>query len=131
MARKHKVKFLPDDTEVEVEQGENLLAAAMRAGVYLNASCGGEGTCGKCKVLVESGTVESERGTRLTDEEYAQGWRQACQSRAASDVTVRVPVEAQLDTSALGRTSRRSRGPGGHGARAGEARGRVEVQSRA
>jgi len=113
MGKKHKVKFLPDETEVEVEQGETLLAAAMRAGVYLNASCGGEGTCGKCKVLVESGTVESERGALVTEEEYAQGWRQACQTRAASDVAVRVPVEAQLDRSALGRRRR--------GARAGRA----------
>ena len=102
MKKSYKVRFLPDDVEVEVEERETLLAAAMRAGVYLNASCGGEGTCGKCKVILESGSVEAERGRHISEQEFAEGVRQACQSAVVSDVVVRVPVEMQLDRTVLG-----------------------------
>ena len=112
MEKKYKVTFLPEDVAVEVREKESLLAAAMQAGVYINASCGGEGTCGKCKVTIESGTVEAERGTRLSDEEFSQGVRQACQSRVVSDVVVRIPVEMQLDKTVLG-----ERRPGAHAGR--------------
>jgi len=44
---RHKVKFLPHNKEITVMHGENLLRAAMEAGVHINASCGGEGVCGK------------------------------------------------------------------------------------
>ncbi|MBI5585079.1 MAG: 2Fe-2S iron-sulfur cluster binding domain-containing protein, partial [Deltaproteobacteria bacterium] len=40
------VVFNPDKVEVKVPEGENLLRAAMQAGVHINASCGGEGVCG-------------------------------------------------------------------------------------
>ena len=110
MGKKHKVTFLPDNVAVEVEAGESLLAAAMHAGVYINASCGGEGTCGKCKVTVESGTVESERGPHLSEQEFSQGVRQACQSSVASDVVVRIPEEMRLDKEILGERRRHARG---------------------
>jgi uncharacterized 2Fe-2S/4Fe-4S cluster protein (DUF4445 family) len=110
MGKKHKVTFLPDDMVVEVQAGESLLAAAMQAGVYINASCGGEGTCGKCKVTVESGTVESERGPHLSEQEFSQGVRQACQSSVVSDVVVRIPEEMQLDKAVLGERRRHARG---------------------
>ena len=51
----HKVKFLPHEKEIKVEDGESLIRAAMDAGVHINASCGGEGVCGKCRVLIEDG----------------------------------------------------------------------------
>jgi len=41
-----KVRFLPYNIEISVAKGENLLQAAIAAGVYINASCGGEGVCG-------------------------------------------------------------------------------------
>ncbi|MDY6851332.1 MAG: 2Fe-2S iron-sulfur cluster-binding protein, partial [Thermodesulfobacteriota bacterium] len=56
-----KVHFLPDDVSIEVEEGENLLKAAMLAGVHINASCGGAGVCGKCRVILEDGDLESPR----------------------------------------------------------------------
>ena len=54
----HKIRFLPYDMEIEVEDGETLIRAALEAGVHVNASCGGEGVCGKCRVIIEEGTVE-------------------------------------------------------------------------
>jgi ferredoxin len=55
-----RVRFHPNQREVEVAAGESLLRAAILAGVHVNATCGGSGVCGKCRVVVESGAVASE-----------------------------------------------------------------------
>ncbi len=97
------VTFQPYDATVEVPEGENLLRAAVQAGVHINASCGGEGVCGKCKVLLESGDLDSARSGLLSDEEWDLGYRQACQSWVRGDVTVRIPPESLLDRKTLTR----------------------------
>ena len=96
------IQFLPDKVSIEVEEGENLLAAAAKAGVYINAYCGGDGVCGKCKIRIESGEVESAK-TRLKDDEYAAGTRLACQSKVQSDLVVRIPETTGKDGKALKR----------------------------
>ncbi|MGD8980642.1 MAG: 2Fe-2S iron-sulfur cluster-binding protein, partial [Desulfobacterales bacterium] len=45
---KCNILFLPHNIKIAVIKGENLIRAAMEAGVHINASCGGEGVCGKC-----------------------------------------------------------------------------------
>lgn len=94
---KRKIRFLPYEVEWEVEDGTILLHAAMEAGVHINASCGGEGVCGKCKVILEEGELESSRGAVQTEEEWRLGFRLACQSKVRSDVTVRIPPESLFD----------------------------------
>jgi uncharacterized 2Fe-2S/4Fe-4S cluster protein (DUF4445 family) len=100
------VTFKPYDLTVEVPEGENLLRAALEAGVHINASCGGEGVCGKCRVLLESGELESPRSPLLSDEDWDLGFRQACQSRVLSDVVLRIPPESLLDRRTLTRRRR-------------------------
>ncbi len=100
---KKRVHFEPDNIEVMAEVGSNLLQIAIDAGVYIAASCGGAGVCGTCKVLIKEGEVEITKTNSLTEEEIKQGYRQACQSKVLSDLTVYVPVESRLDRSALGR----------------------------
>jgi len=95
--KKVKVHFDPDNVDIVVGQGENLLQAAIAAGVHINASCGGAGVCGTCKVSIKRGKVESTRTRQLSEEEYKQGIRQACQSRVITDLTVYVPVESRLE----------------------------------
>lgn len=92
-----RITFQPYDLTVEVEEGANLLKAALAAGVHINASCGGAGVCGKCRVILESGTVDCPETTLLTREEWQQGYRQACQCRVLTDVVVRIPPESLLD----------------------------------
>jgi uncharacterized 2Fe-2S/4Fe-4S cluster protein (DUF4445 family) len=84
-----------------VEEGDNLLQAAIDASVHISASCGGAGVCGTCKVLVRKGEVGSVRSEKLSDEEWQQGIRQACQSRVITDLTVYVPVESRLERAVL------------------------------
>jgi len=105
--KKVLVRFQPHNREIQVAKGENLLQAAMEAGVYIQASCGGEGVCGKCRVLIEKGEAESSRGPKISEEEYGRGLRQACQTRILSDLEVRIPVESELDKRFIARTRER------------------------
>jgi len=98
-----RVHFDPDNVDVTVKEGANLLEAAIAAGVHINASCGGAGVCGTCKVLIKTGEVESTRTEKLSEEEYKQGVRQACQSQVISDLTIYVPVESRLEKAILSR----------------------------
>lgn len=94
---KCRVRFIPDNVEVVVDKGTNLLDAAVAGGVRLNASCGGFGVCGTCKVRIESGLVESIRSQVISEEEYARNIRQACQSTILSDLTVSILEDSRLD----------------------------------
>jgi uncharacterized 2Fe-2S/4Fe-4S cluster protein (DUF4445 family) len=107
---KCKVRFLPDSVEAIVEKGSSLLAAALSAGVHINASCGGMGVCGTCKVKIESGEVESKHTEKLTDEEYQKGLRQACKSTVLTDLEVTIPVESRLDKAVQIRERNKSSG---------------------
>ena len=97
----HKVRFLPHNKEVSVPDGETLIRAALEAGVHINASCGGEGVCGKCRVIVEQGTVEGGITEQLSKADKEKGFRQACLAKVTSDLVVRVPVESTIDAKVL------------------------------
>ncbi|MEJ2098916.1 MAG: ASKHA domain-containing protein [Desulfobacterales bacterium] len=99
----HKIVFLPYETEIEVPHGETIIYAAMEAGVHINASCGGEGVCGKCRVLIEEGTVKGGISEKLSKQDQEKGYRLACQAVAQSDLVVRIPVESSLDATVLRR----------------------------
>lgn len=101
--KKIRVHFEPDNTDIIAEPGANLRETALAAGVHINASCGGAGTCGTCKVMIKKGEVESIRTARVSDEEYASGIRQACQSTVITDLIVQIPVASRLEKAVLAR----------------------------
>ena len=101
----HKVMFLPHNREISAPDGGSLIEAAMEAGVHVNASCGGEGQCGKCRVIIESGKVEDGISEQLSKEDLENNYRLACLSRIKSDLIVRVPVESEVDASILNKFS--------------------------
>ncbi len=98
---KNTVRFLPADYKVDAVQGDILLDIAMDAGVHINAACGGEGACGKCRVIIQSGEVTSKENSAISPEDYERGYRLACQTRIKGDVEVFVPEESQLDKTAV------------------------------
>ena len=61
---KYKIHFEPDDVDIMVDGGANLMQAAIAAGVHINASCGGAGTCGTCNVLVKQGRSKASKPPR-------------------------------------------------------------------
>jgi len=95
------VTFLPHNRTISVSKGEKLIRAALQAGVHINASCGGGGVCGKCRIMVEEGAVGEGISERLNEEDVAKGYRLACLATIEGDVTVRVPVESAIDAAVL------------------------------
>ena len=93
-----RVKFQPSGALVEVAEGTSLLAASRQAGVALESPCGGRGTCGKCRVIVDgdAGPLTDAEQRHLSLEEIQAGYRLACQAVVASDLLVRVPEGSQV-----------------------------------
>ncbi|MFR8048425.1 corrinoid activation/regeneration protein AcsV [Fusicatenibacter sp.] len=90
----HKVTFKfenSEDVTVFAAFGESLLEVARKTNVAIDAPCGGNGACGKCKVKLMGGTLDSKKTSHISDEEYAAGWRLACISKIIDDVEVLVP----------------------------------------
>jgi len=77
--------------EIECNAGDNLLELARRANVAIDAPCSGNGSCGKCRVKLVEGEVESLPSRHITDEEYEAGWRLSCNCKVIGDCTVFVP----------------------------------------
>ena len=79
-----------DPIIVAAEAGENLYKVSKRAGVPMRAPCSGYGSCGKCRVQILSGTLDSSPSFYISDLEYKEGWRLACTSKVCGDVSVLV-----------------------------------------
>ena len=101
--KKLNVHFNPDNVDTTAKPGANLMETAVAAGVHINASCGGAGVCGTCKVLIMKGEVDSTRTSRISDKEYGKGIRQACQCRIVSDLVVTILPESKIEKAVLSR----------------------------
>ena len=89
-----KVTFSFEDgsmVETFANAGDNLLEVARSANVAIDAPCSGNGACGKCRVQLKSGELESKKTLHISDEEYQAGWRLSCCSKISADVNVLVP----------------------------------------
>ena len=92
-----KVTFSFEDgsmVETFANAGDNLLEVARSANVAIDAPCSGNGACGKCRVQLKSGELESKKTLHISDEEYQAGWRLSCCSKISADVNVLVPYIA-------------------------------------
>ena len=94
-----KVKFLPDEKEIEVDGGTTLMEAAEKAGVYINSLCGGEGVCGRCRVQVADGKIRADKHSIsfLSKEEIKDGYVLACQARVNESLEVVIPPKSRLE----------------------------------
>ncbi|MEA2059279.1 MAG: ASKHA domain-containing protein [Thermodesulfobacteriota bacterium] len=104
------IVFQPYDKKIEVKQGTTLLEASQKADVYINASCNGRGSCGKCKLIIESGRVDFEKTSVLSEKEQEKGYVLACQSKILEDVVVRIPeetIEKKLKAAGMGEEATR------------------------
>ena len=94
------VTLLPEGQSVEAPVGTTLREALAGAGVTVTAPCGGDGTCGKCRVEVSgeqdgvTPVTVSERAF-LTSEQLASGVRLSCEARVHGDVQVTVPAASR------------------------------------
>jgi uncharacterized 2Fe-2S/4Fe-4S cluster protein (DUF4445 family) len=79
--------------EARVLAGTTIFDAASWNGVAIDSTCGGHGTCKKCKVKVLAGRapVSVVDPRAFSPEELRNGWRLACRAGAAEDMTIEVP----------------------------------------
>src|SRR5437588_10201225 len=91
--KKLEVLYKPFDKATRVPPGTTLFSAAHWIGLPIDSTCGGRGTCGKCKVQVLEGGAEITTADRkqLRPSELEAGWRLSCQAKVYEDTTVRVP----------------------------------------
>ena len=80
-----------EDVTVFAAFGESLLEVARKTNVAIDAPCSGNASCGKCRVKLIGGELDSKKTRHISDEEYAAGWRLACVSKIIADVAVLVP----------------------------------------
>ncbi len=95
--KKCVVRFEPSGLKTKVFIGITLLEAAHKSGIYLSSICGGDGYCGKCKVIINEGQFQSRPTTLLTPEEVRENIVLACQTKVLSDMTITVPKWHSLE----------------------------------
>lgn len=106
--KEYTVTFLPENKQVRAPAGATLLYAAQLGEIPLNASCNGKGSCGKCKLILESGLAKSVNTPLLTPDEKAKNYILACQSTIHGDVAVRIPeetIERKLKIAGMGQAA--------------------------
>jgi phenol hydroxylase P5 protein len=94
----HQLTVEPLGEEIEVAEGQTILDACLRAGIYLPHACG-HGLCGTCKTQVVDGEIEHGEASpfALMDFERDEGYVLACTATLKSDVTVEADVEEDPD----------------------------------
>jgi uncharacterized 2Fe-2S/4Fe-4S cluster protein (DUF4445 family) len=92
-AQRVRLRFLPEEAEVRVPSGTPIFDAASWNGIAIDSTCGGHGTCKKCKVRIVSGEIPVGPidPRAFTTDELRDGWRLACRAPARSDLVVEVP----------------------------------------
>ncbi len=98
---KLQVTFWPEGERVRVPLETTLLDAAKIAGVDLASSCGGDGLCGKCRVVVRQGNVIAQPTSLLSREEIRRGYVLACQTKVLGEVEVEIPPESRAEAAQI------------------------------
>ena len=85
--------FVTNGAKVRVPAGVTVFDAASWNGIAIDSTCGGHGTCKKCKVRIADGAVPvSSLDTRaFSPDELRDGWRLACRAEAGTDLQIEVP----------------------------------------
>ena len=85
--------FVTNGSKVRVPAGVTVFDAASWNGIAIDSTCGGHGTCKKCKIRIADGSVPvSSLDTRaFSADELRGGWRLACRAEATTDLQIEVP----------------------------------------
>ena len=88
-----RLSFTPEGGEVRVPAGTTVFDAASWNGIAIDSTCGGHGTCRKCKVRITAGEVpvDAVDPRAFSPDELRAGWRLACRAIAAADLEIEVP----------------------------------------
>src|SRR5512136_435004 len=92
-----RITFNPGGVALDVPAGSLIQEAARKAGVEIGIPCGGQGRCGRCAVVVESGPVRRRSVMRLSAADVQAGYALACQTVVDGDVIVTVPPQDKIE----------------------------------
>ncbi len=94
----YQLTLEPLGATIEVEEGQTILDAALRQGIYIPHACG-HGLCGTCKVTVEEGEVDHGAANpfALMDFERDDGKTLACCATLQSDTTIEAYIDEDPD----------------------------------
>jgi len=92
--RSYEVEFKPNGKSIAVEAGTHIADAARQAGIDIVSTCGGNGKCGQCHVIVAEGEVSPPARTERTlfsKAELSEGHRLACCTKILGKLTLHLP----------------------------------------
>jgi uncharacterized 2Fe-2S/4Fe-4S cluster protein (DUF4445 family) len=89
--KEYKVTFSPQGKSVRVKKGTSLLKAVLKAHITINNLCGGDGICGRCKMIVKEGDVSGGISEKLTRDEIKRGYVLACMTKVESNLVIEIP----------------------------------------
>jgi uncharacterized 2Fe-2S/4Fe-4S cluster protein (DUF4445 family) len=96
-----KVVFQPSGKEGEVQEGKTVLEASQELGAEIESLCGGNKTCGKCKVKVLEGILspfDDGEAEFISQSERVEGYRLSCSAALKEDVKIFVPEESLIQS---------------------------------
>lgn len=98
----YQLTIEPLGTTIEVAEGQNLLDAALRQGIYIPHACG-HGLCGTCKVQVSDGEVDHGHANpfALMDVERDEGKTLACCATLQGDATIEADIDDEPDAQVI------------------------------
>jgi uncharacterized 2Fe-2S/4Fe-4S cluster protein (DUF4445 family) len=87
---------LPSGEKIPCAPGASILESLRKEGIYLTSSCGGKGTCGKCRIIIQSGSADIQSTMKLSREEIDNGYAIACKTYPQEDLVIDMPKESIL-----------------------------------
>ncbi|MGA1875791.1 MAG: ASKHA domain-containing protein [bacterium] len=90
------ITIQPGDKKIVSPEGALLLHILKEAGIQIPSPCGGQGTCGKCRVMVRKGNYHPSASPYLRQEEIAQGYCLACLTLVEGDMEIEIPAESRM-----------------------------------
>jgi len=98
----YELTIEPLGQTIEIEEGQTILDAALRAGIYLPHACC-HGLCATCKIQVTDGEIDHGEASTfaLMDFERDEGKCLACCARAESDLVIEAEIEEDPDAENL------------------------------
>ncbi len=91
-----RIKGGPEQEKIPLKEGQSVLDALKAAEIYLTASCGGKGTCGKCRIKIVEGRAMTGGAAKLTLEERESGLALACRTFAEEDIVIEIPESSRI-----------------------------------
>lgn len=92
---KFTITVYPEGKKITASEGDILLRVLKKGGFPVPASCGGQGTCGKCRVIIKGGVCNASPTSFLRKEEIGKGYCLACLVLVEGDMEVEIPPESR------------------------------------